>query len=168
METKKKCFIGLGGAGKNSLKPFLENEKNADFLVIDTETYDDYNCKWITPENTKEIVDYFNKDKDYIFLLGLSYLPNRVKTGVKLMKMIGKFLQKQNQSFTMILGLPFSFEYNVKGLFYLNKLRTELENLATKTIIINSDEFQKKYGEEEINILSHFHYLGWKNSHLSK
>ena len=34
MKLKKKCFIGLGGAGRNALVSFIEKEENAEFILL--------------------------------------------------------------------------------------------------------------------------------------
>ncbi len=161
---KKRCFVGLGGAGKNSLKPFLEKEKNAKYLVIDNETYEDYHCEWINSENKQAIVQYFEKDYDFIFLLGLSYSETKEKTGVKLMRLIGNLLKSQNRDFTMVLGLPFAFEYGIKRQQELKELRKELKSLAPNTIIVDTDKISKKYRNNGFSILSQFHYLTWKKA----
>ncbi len=161
---KKQCFIGLGGAGKNSLEPFFKNEGNAEFVVIDTENYKHYNCKWIDAKKTEEILQYFETDKEFIFLLGLSChtSANKQKTGVELMQKIGTYLNAKNQDYTMILSLPFSYEYGDSNKTKLDETRKILENLATETIIVDNEQYQEKYAEENLSIMSEFHYKSWR------
>ncbi len=167
---KKRCFVGLGGAGKNSLNLFFKNEKKADFLVIDEGfdalcDYQQIDCKSETQQN---ILKYFEQNCSYVFLLGLSYSKNKHRTGVRLMKMIGEFLNQKNKPFIMILGLPFAFEYGKTSKPQIDKLRQELECLAPKTLIADLEVFQKKYGNKEISMMCDFHYMIWqsyKDSH---
>ncbi len=162
---KKQCFVGLGGAGKNSIRPFIENEKEAEFAVIDIEFYKGKDCDTIDANDHEKVLSYFEKDREYVFLLGLScrLFSEKDTTGVGLMKLIGHSFNQQKRNFSMLLGLPFRFEYGEKRQAKLEKLRQELEKLTSNIMIVDNQKYLELYPNESLDIMDVFHYETWKN-----
>ncbi len=171
MKLKKKCFIGLGGAGRNALISFIENEKDAEFILFDTEktSEDDllmeYESKYsehiVDLEKLNAVLNQFSKDKSYVLLASLSYSEFRKKTGTELIKRFASYFYIKNYDFTMVLTTPIIFEYNAEQHLIINKIKLEIESLGD-TIIVNLDEYLKKYGDYGFGHFTKFHYIAWK------
>jgi len=172
MKLKKKCFIGLGGAGRNALVSFIEKEENAEFILFDTESTSEddiileYESKYsehiVDLDKLDAIMNLFSKDKSYVLLASLSYSEFRKKTGTTLVKHIASYFSKNKYDFTMVLTTPIIFEYNAEHHLIINKIKLELESLGD-TIIVNLDEYLKKYGDYGFGYFAKFHYIAWKH-----
>ncbi|SNR50995.1 hypothetical protein SAMN06265371_104143 [Lutibacter agarilyticus] len=172
MKLKKKCFIGLGGAGRNALVYFIEKEKNAEFMLFDAEctTKDDkildyegkYSEQIVNIEKLDAITNQFSKDKSYVLLASLSYSEFRKKASTALVKHIALYFYKNNYDFKIVLTTPLIFEYNAVQHLKINKIKLEIESLG-ETIIVNLDEYLKKYGDYDLVHFTKFHYIAWKN-----
>ena len=171
MKLKKKCFIGLGGAGRNALVSFIENEEDAEFILFDTESTSEddiileYESKYsehiVDLNKLNAILNQFSKDKSYVLLASISYSDFRKKTGTELIRRFAGYFYIKNYDFTMVLTTPVIFEYNAEHHLIINKIRLAIESLG-ETIIINLDEYLKKYGDFGLGYFSKFHYIAWK------
>ncbi|RXP60867.1 hypothetical protein EC396_04220 [Lutibacter sp. HS1-25] len=173
MKLKSKCFIGLGGAGRNALVSFIEKEENAEFFLFDTESTceDDlileyegkYSEQIVDLENLDAITNQFSKDKSYVLLASLSYSEFRKKASTALVKHIASYFSKNNYDFKIVLTTPVIFEYNAEHHLIINEIKLEIESLGD-TIIVNLDEYLKKYGDFGLSYFAKFHYIAWKHN----
>lgn len=166
---KKRCFVGLGGAGINSIEPFIKYEKNADFLIIDNDTIIvDAKCRKIKANlhDTNKYLNHFTLDREYVFIFGLSYAKDREKAGVSLARTIALFLKENKKDFIMIFTMPFYFELGSNRPKILS-IKNEFQQLANKVFIVDLDTFRNSHGKQSISIMDQFHYMVWEKSGLS-
>lgn len=71
------------------------------------------------------------------------------------------YFYKNNYDFKIVLTTPIIFEYNAGHHLIIHKLKSEIESLG-ETIIVNLDEYLKKYGDYGFGHFTKFHYIAWK------
>ena len=172
MKLKKKCFIGLGGAGRNALVSFIESEENAEFMLLDTQKTEEhdvlkkYESKYseqvVNLEQLEDIFNQFPKEKSYVLLASLSYSEYRKTTGTELVRQLAAFFFKNKYDYAIVLTTPVIFEYTIEQHKLINKMKLEIKSLG-ETIIINLDEYLKKYGNNNLSFFTKFHYIAWKH-----